>query len=322
MERALALLVERGRRPGGRQSCRTTSPSPATRSRGRRARSPPSSRGSPSASSAASPRGAALEADCPGLLVELGRPEEALERAGRARRQPSRRSGATHLLIWVRALELATHLARGESRDAPGVADWLVETARTAAATDLTCRGARVRRRRPARRRRARAKHARCSPRSSRRRPPGLLPTTPDSSRSMVRTALAAGDPDAGEATHRGSSSLSSRYVSTRSAPPAPNSPSTPATTPTRQPSTPKQPRAGRSSGTSPSTPTRCSARAAASSPSTTPPPRSRCPRHGSCSRRWDTDRRSPTPKSCSSERPLPPRRAEPILLQALRIGT
>ena len=38
----------------------------------------------------------------------------------------------------MRALELATHLARGDSDDAQDVADWLVETARAAASTDLT----------------------------------------------------------------------------------------------------------------------------------------------------------------------------------------
>jgi hypothetical protein len=47
-------------------------------------------------------------------------------------------SGDTHLLIWVRALELATHLARGDSEAAPGIADWLVETVRALGVTDVT----------------------------------------------------------------------------------------------------------------------------------------------------------------------------------------
>jgi len=41
-------------------------------------------------------------------------------------------------VIWVRALELATHLARGESEAAPGIADWLVETVRASALSDVT----------------------------------------------------------------------------------------------------------------------------------------------------------------------------------------
>jgi tetratricopeptide (TPR) repeat protein len=77
-----------------------------------------------------------LEADCPGLLVELGRPEEALERAG-ALAAAAEASGGTWVLIWVRALELATHLARGEAEGASGIADWLVESARTQAAPDV-----------------------------------------------------------------------------------------------------------------------------------------------------------------------------------------
>ena len=94
-----------------------------------------------------------MEADCPGLLVELGRPEEALERAG-ALAAAVEASGGTWVLIWVRALELATHLARGEAEGASGIADWLVEAARTQAHVRRDRRGARGRRSRPARRRR------------------------------------------------------------------------------------------------------------------------------------------------------------------------
>jgi tetratricopeptide (TPR) repeat protein len=79
----------------------------------------------------------AMEADCPGLLVELGRPEEALERAG-ALAAAVEVSGGTWVLSWVRALELATHLARGESEGASGIADWLVEAARPQAMADVT----------------------------------------------------------------------------------------------------------------------------------------------------------------------------------------
>src|SRR5439155_11276076 len=65
---------------------------------------------------------AQLDADCPGLLVELGRPGEALERADRLA-TTAEASGVTQQLIWVRALELATNLARGESEAAPAIAD-------------------------------------------------------------------------------------------------------------------------------------------------------------------------------------------------------
>lgn len=76
-----------------------------------------------------------LAADCPALLVELGRPEEALDRARRLAAELEA-SGATHLLAWVRAPELAALLERGEAQ-APGIADWLVETAHTIATPDL-----------------------------------------------------------------------------------------------------------------------------------------------------------------------------------------
>jgi class 3 adenylate cyclase len=79
----------------------------------------------------------ALEADCPGLLVELGRPEEALDRAG-ALAAAAEASGATWVLSWVRAFELATQLARGEAENASEIADWLVEAARTQAMPDVT----------------------------------------------------------------------------------------------------------------------------------------------------------------------------------------
>ena len=94
-----------------------------------------------------------IEADCPGLLVELGRPEEALERAGAlaAAARGERRNLVAYV---VRALELATHLARGEAEARPSIADWLVETARTQAAPDVTVEVLAAGRRRPARRRR------------------------------------------------------------------------------------------------------------------------------------------------------------------------
>jgi len=78
---------------------------------------------------------AQLEANCPGLLSELGRPEEALERAARLA-AALEASGDTYALIEVRAVELACRLARGEQRERSG-ADWLVETARKIGTVDI-----------------------------------------------------------------------------------------------------------------------------------------------------------------------------------------
>jgi class 3 adenylate cyclase len=136
----------------------------------------------------------ALEADCPGLLVELGRAEEALERAG-ALAAAVESSGGTWALVWVRALELGTHLARGESEAAPGLTDWLVETARTHATSDVT-----VEVLAPA----AAARLAGAEPDQARallteiEQTPGAR-NVPYYSRqlgAMLRTALAADDPD------------------------------------------------------------------------------------------------------------------------------
>jgi class 3 adenylate cyclase/tetratricopeptide (TPR) repeat protein len=135
-----------------------------------------------------------MEADCPGLLVELGRPEEALERAG-ALAAAVEASGATWVLMWLRALELATHLARGEAEGASGIADWLVETARTHAMPDgivevlAAVAAARLAAAEPDQ---ARALLAELE------QTPGAR-DTPYYSRqlgTMLRTALTAGDPD------------------------------------------------------------------------------------------------------------------------------
>jgi class 3 adenylate cyclase/tetratricopeptide (TPR) repeat protein len=79
---------------------------------------------------------AQLEANLPGLMVDLGRAEDALERADRAAAS-AEASGNTHSLVELRAVQLQTSLARG---DAPqrGDADWLVEAARTLGAADIT----------------------------------------------------------------------------------------------------------------------------------------------------------------------------------------
>jgi class 3 adenylate cyclase len=133
-----------------------------------------------------------IEADCPGLLVELGRPEQALERAHRLT-VTLEASGATHPLAWMRAFELATHLARGEA-EAAGIADWLVATVQTetapaaivevhaAAATARLAAGLYEE---------ARALLAEIAQTAGARETPYYARQLP----AMVRTALAAGDP-------------------------------------------------------------------------------------------------------------------------------
>jgi len=79
---------------------------------------------------------ATVEANCPGLVAELGRPEEALERAARLA-TAAEGSGMTHELCEVRAVELTTRLARGDLQG-HGVIDWLIETARTIRAADIS----------------------------------------------------------------------------------------------------------------------------------------------------------------------------------------
>ena len=135
-----------------------------------------------------------MEADCPGLLVELGRPEEALERAG-ALAAAVEASGATWVLIWLRALELATHLARGEADGASGIADWLVDAARTHATTDATVE---VLAAVAAARLAAGAPDQACALLAEIEQTPGArdVPYYSRQLGAMLRTALAAGDPD------------------------------------------------------------------------------------------------------------------------------
>ena len=76
------------------------------------------------------------ESSCPLLLAELGRPDEALERAARfaAASEPT---GLTQWLAEPRAVTIALHLARGELDDLDHV-DWLVNTARAVGVVDVT----------------------------------------------------------------------------------------------------------------------------------------------------------------------------------------
>jgi class 3 adenylate cyclase/tetratricopeptide (TPR) repeat protein len=80
-----------------------------------------------------------LESSCPTLLAQLGRTEEALERARRAAATVEA-SGSAHTLLELRAAELATLLARGEL-EGRGEAGWLVEAARSSRAADMVVVG-------------------------------------------------------------------------------------------------------------------------------------------------------------------------------------
>jgi hypothetical protein len=76
-----------------------------------------------------------LETNCPGLLVELGRPGEAVERAGRLG-PVLESSGATWDLIEVRAAELAIRTARGEQVPRAEI-DWIISSAQELDSADL-----------------------------------------------------------------------------------------------------------------------------------------------------------------------------------------
>jgi class 3 adenylate cyclase len=78
---------------------------------------------------------AVLETNCPSLLVELGRPEEALARAARLAPEFEAR-GDMQNLVELRALELTTRVARGDTEGIGPAADWLVEAARVSESAD------------------------------------------------------------------------------------------------------------------------------------------------------------------------------------------
>ena len=127
--------------------------------------------------------------------------------------------------MWVRALELATHLARGEAEGASGIADWLVEAARTHGSRQTG----------PSRCSRPplppgspppnRSRRARSSPRSSRR--PAHV-TTPYYARQLAAMRADRARrrrPRPRRAARRRARAPLSRSASTPSAPPAPSSP-------------------------------------------------------------------------------------------------
>jgi class 3 adenylate cyclase/tetratricopeptide (TPR) repeat protein len=77
-----------------------------------------------------------LESDCPGLLAELGRTEEALERATRIA-AVSEATGNAFALGTVRATDVAIRLSRGDLESSSTKADWLTETARAIGSADM-----------------------------------------------------------------------------------------------------------------------------------------------------------------------------------------
>ncbi len=79
---------------------------------------------------------AILETNCPGLLMELGRSDEALDRAGRFA-DAAEASGMTGDLCEVRAVQLAIRLSRGEEAELEELA-WLIDTARMIGAADVS----------------------------------------------------------------------------------------------------------------------------------------------------------------------------------------
>ncbi len=133
---------------------------------------------------------AQLEAECPLLLAELGRPEEALERAARLA-AVLEASGDTQSLIFVRAVELASRLARGE-QGARSEVDWVIEAARESGTAENTWF--------------ALASAAGALAAEAPERTSALLaeleqaaagtPYYPRQLAAMLRTALAAGDPE------------------------------------------------------------------------------------------------------------------------------
>jgi class 3 adenylate cyclase/tetratricopeptide (TPR) repeat protein len=78
---------------------------------------------------------AQLEANCPGLLAELGRTGEALSRIERLT-GPAEASGDTHVLIELRSVEVAIRLRRGDEEGVQAAVDWLIDAARAINSAD------------------------------------------------------------------------------------------------------------------------------------------------------------------------------------------
>ena len=306
-----------GRRPTKPPSCRTTSPSPATRSRGRPARSPTSSRGSPSASSAASPsRRRRSRPTAPACSASSAAPRRRSS-APAALAAAAEASGETCALSRLRAVELATRLARGEAEGASASPTGSIEAARTHGIADDDRRS----RSRPPPPPRSPPAHpsrrARSSPSSSRRRAPAsplLRQTAGGDAADRARRRR----PRPRQAARRRARATLPAPTSTPSAPPAPSSPSTPATTPTPQPSTPKRPHAGSEFGNVPERAYALLGQGRCLLALGRPGGRAAAPRGArAVRRRWATSRRSPRPRRCSSRRR--PRRPRSTALYSRR---
>ena len=237
---------------------------------------------------------AVLGGNCPGLLAELGRTEEALERAGRFA-AVAEASGATRSLIELSSVELAIRLARGEREAACARADWLVDTARAMAPPRWSFSDWR-------RRRRARGEGPERASAllTELEQARGARETTYYARQlpAMVRTALATGD---AALAGRLADGLEPRYPLDEHALCAVRALLAENAVEDEEAAAlyAERPHAGRSSGTCPNVHTPSSARGAANSRSAVLEPRSPCSRPGSCSHRWATNPRSRKPRHC-----------------------
>ena len=134
-------------------------------------------------------------ANCPSLMAELGRPDEALAKAAELA-DPLEASGQVTDLVEVRAVELAIGVARGSPQ--PEAVGWLLNAAREVQHVDITALALAV----------AAASLAMYAPEDARavlrelERAPGKerSPQYPRQLAGMVRTALALGDAELAEA--------------------------------------------------------------------------------------------------------------------------
>jgi class 3 adenylate cyclase/tetratricopeptide (TPR) repeat protein len=77
-----------------------------------------------------------LQGNCPRLLSELGRPEEALERV-RGLAAVADASGDMYSMIEPRSVEVTTRVARGEREAGRAGADWLIQAARAVGTAEM-----------------------------------------------------------------------------------------------------------------------------------------------------------------------------------------
>ena len=205
-----------------------------------------------------------IGANCPGLLTELGRPDEALERAA-SLSAAMEGSGNAQDSCEVRASELALRLARGGLGGAPEEIDWLISTGRTVrhAETQRLGSGRGSDRAHAGSTRAGLRVLAEVEQLQGVRESPYYARQLP----AMIRTALSPPAMPSSPSVSRAGFERRNPLEEHAPARHVRNSPSTAATMPRRSRSIPRRPQAGRSSGTSRSAPTRCSAGAAACLP-------------------------------------------------------